>query len=310
MLSLVACNTTAPGSDGAAGASGNGASGATVTGGGGGFAGRASGGTSASAGTGASSRGGGTGSFAGASGTSASSGGAEASAGATGGGGTGEGFAGHTPNGGASAGLGVSGDDQSDDGGAAGAGCDDGITVANASCLPKEEPSTQTVYFDVTNSTTGDVYLVTSGKDCTAYGLRASSASSDLILEPFDPVDCPCGLACDSNTQSLIQKLAAGETLTLAWDARDVIIRHLKVPNECDSTQTVTETITVPHRVSPGQYNVSIGYYLPPPCEYCGMQPTYAFSFQPQCSADEHVSASFTLPDAGDVRVPVALEDR
>jgi hypothetical protein len=181
------------------------------------------------------------------------------------------------------------------------------VTVANASCLPEEEPSTQTVYFDITNEQSGDVYVVASGKDCTAYGIQRSSASDDLVLEPFGPVDCPCGFACDSNTQSLLRKLGPGETLTLTWDARDLAIRLLKVPNACDPSQMVTETRTAPRRVGPGDYSVSIGYYLPPPCDYCGLQPTYAFSFQPQCAADEHVSATFTLPDTGDVRVPVQI---
>jgi hypothetical protein len=307
VLVALACNAAStPGPAGHSGGDGNGGRSIVGASGADNGGGHASGGTNGGTHAGGSSREGAAGSKAGAAGSGGSSGGARPSAGASSAGGaqvTGGG------NGGSAAGAPAGGAEQAGDVGAAGAGCDDGITVTDRSCLPAEETSTQTVYFDVTNAGAGDVYLVTSGQDCTAYGIHSSAAARDLVLRPFDPVDCPCGLACDSNTQSLIQKLAPGATQTLSWDARDVLIRNLKVEDACDASQTITEIVTVRHRVSPGEYSVSLGYYLPPPCEYCGMQPTYAFSFQPQCAADQHAGANFTLPAAGDVRVPVTITD-
>jgi hypothetical protein len=179
--------------------------------------------------------------------------------------------------------------------------------VTSASCLPREQPSTQTVYFDITNTAASTIYVVTSGRDCTAYGIHSTSTDSDLSLRAFEDDPCPCGRACDSNTQGFIQELAPGETVTLTWDARDLVWRGLKIPAPCDPASTVTEEHAIPQRVSPGEYSVSIGYFLPPPCEYCGVLPTYAFSAPPQCQADHNVSASFLLPDAGDVRVPLEI---
>lgn len=279
-LALIACNTSPAPGESAAGAAG-------------GLSGAAGQGNAALGGMGGLSSGGGVSGSGGPSqGGSDSSGGATASSGT---GGTGAS--------GAVGGTAASAGD-------AGLDCNTGVPAPDARCLPPEEPSTRTIYFDIKNTKTSDIYVVTSGSQCTPNPVRAAGASIDLIQGLLGG-DCPCGVACDGESRSNTQKLGPGGTVTLTWDGRELKLGWAKVPDPCDPSgnRTISELRSVARCVTSGDYTVTIGYFLAPPCAYCGARPTYDDSFILPCEADHYQSATFALPATGDVRVPIDIAD-
>lgn len=301
----LACNDTA---EPALAAAGRGGGVASIVPGAGGVAGALSNGGAAPASGGAPNHGGGEADHvagaAGQAGSNAGSGTAGSSMGSPGGaasaGASGQAFAG-------SGTAGTQGDAGSS---AAGAPpCAEPTIPYDPRCIPPEQPSKQTVYFDITNDKSTEVYLVTSGRDCTAYEVQATGEAAALVLATFTPSDCPCGVACDSNTRAGIERLDPGATRTLTWDGRHYDGYFITKPDPCDATGegTIGETVFVASPAAPEPYTVTVGWYLPPPCEYCGEQPTYAFAVPPRCASDDSQTVGFELMPTGDLHVPISI---
>lgn len=176
--------------------------------------------------------------------------------------------------------------------------------------VPQEDPSLQTVSFDVANRTSSEIYLVTDGSDCYPYEVEQSSTSERVILGVVGG-DCPCGWACDYAATSHIEALAPGETRSLTWDARGLVIHQTMVSCEPEFHEAAWNPVGVPYRVTPDRYQVTVGFLLTSTGAggLCDSPSTVDSGPARRCCADALVTAEFELPATGDVSVPIEVDD-
>lgn len=184
--------------------------------------------------------------------------------------------------------------------------------VDATNCWPAAQESTQTVTFQVTNESSVNRKLATSGTSCSAFGIERIEDSSALLLG-VDGVMCPpCPMAsvsCDPGRRTSFTELAPGDTYALSWDARELLlVEHIVACS--NSNVQVHDPDGIPMRSAPGQYRAQIGVgYLGAAGAGPGSDYIYPHfpEVHPVCRSAEQISVEFTLPPTGNVVVPVSI---
>lgn len=177
--------------------------------------------------------------------------------------------------------------------------------------VPSEVPSSQTVTFDVTNTSTLAVYVMTEGTFCDAFDV---GVSRNLGFQ--------CGCECPPPPKPhgrVYVRVDPGMSHTITWDARALVevpyTEHCALPV---SDQTAPRVAGVPQPAVPGSYSVDVAYEttIPDGCSVNGMF-LECDTLEPAeetpplvaelCPATQLESVAFTLPATGDVTVPVAI---
>ncbi len=190
---------------------------------------------------------------------------------------------------------------------------------------PLDIASRQTVTFRVTNDGQSELFVPTDGFDCDLFRMTAldqETGGTSLELG-FKGVPDACGqcdtLECDYPTPhaSVFTPTPAGGTQAYTWDARALVT--WSELGECGgpSTQTYEDLAGASQPVSPGRYQVTVGYRDVPP-EDCTLTETGAYhcttgwggysGFKGLCQTSLTASVEFELPAQGDIEVVIPLQ--
>ncbi|MCK6547249.1 hypothetical protein L6R52_15465 [Myxococcota bacterium] len=183
-----------------------------------------------------------------------------------------------------------------------------------ATGVPVEEPSRQNVTFRIHNASGADVYLVTSGWLCRALNPGVVTTFGLQCL-------CECGNPGGPGAYSY-SRLAAGESYTMYWDARELaLVGH---PVDCAArgwpgAPPSTELVGSLRPAAPGPYVASVAYERTAPTRCLevgpgqwecsagtpreGMAPPLA----ELCPSTETASAEYVLAESGETFVDIEL---
>jgi hypothetical protein len=179
----------------------------------------------------------------------------------------------------------------------------DKTEIAATDCWPVEEAANQKVTFQVTNESGVSQSLLTNGFGCSTFGIQREADQTQLLLG-VDELLCPCPpRACDPGRIENFTSLAPGATHALEWDARELQLVERIVA--CQS-QDEHEPHGVPVRAKPGRYRASIGLDYQGAAGNAGW--AHVPTVYPVCKSQRKIDVEFTLPESGDVVVPVSLK--
>jgi hypothetical protein len=187
-------------------------------------------------------------------------------------------------------------------------------------CDEPDPPSVVNVRFEISNNTSGPVWVVHEGNFCTPFEVRRLPDLTQLILSPVaQSSTCSC-FQGDPTHSGKIVRLERGSTLTISWTGYEL-------ENYAALVACPTDTWACPYGYRPlsaaaGRYQAAFGairdaqniYVVA--CEtngFCG----YAggFTWPNSCirglvGSDEiaRPTVEFDLPETGDVVVPVSID--
>ena len=183
---------------------------------------------------------------------------------------------------------------------------------------PQTIPTRQKVTFRVTNGTSATRYLGVQGNSyCAAFGISQGSSSLTMAME------YQCGCECPPPPGPQIANywvISPQQTKDLVWDAR-ALKRFAAYSESCAEwgapSMSVSIMAAVWQPVGPGTYKVTLvlDSALPTDCTTADEivtcpWPSYG-GFGGNgggiCPSGATVTASFDLPDSGDIIVPIAL---
>ena len=178
--------------------------------------------------------------------------------------------------------------------------------------VPQPIPSHQQVIFRVTNGAATSRYLGIEGTYCAAYAI------DDLVMV----LDYQCGCECPRPPDPKIVKywaISPQQTKDLVWDARALKTYSTSVDCSIWGPMATPASVTngVRQPVGPGRYQVTLTLesVAPPDCtevdEVLICQWTYGSysgsTGRKTCPSSATATASFDLPEDGDVVVPITL---
>lgn len=214
------------------------------------------------------------------------------------------------------------------DAGAADAGAADANNGTNngATCTPDDAggpmASTQTVRFQLTNTSSVVAFVASEGSWCAPFEVRAG-AGGRLPLSFNGWPECEGPQAPPGSVTQWLE-IAPARTATLTWDARRLVPSHYCV--DCGargwSGLGVSEVATgTPVPAPAGSYTALLGVAraidsactLQSPgvwwCPADGFgQGQGAYGDAPTCEVEAQVDVTFSLPASGDLTVPVSLQ--
>ena len=183
---------------------------------------------------------------------------------------------------------------------------------------PQTIPARQKVTFRVTNGTSAPRYLgVESNFYCAAFGISQGSTSLTMAME------YQCGCEGPPPPGPHIAKywvISPQQTKDLVWDAR-ALTSYVAYSDSCarsgSPSMSVSIMAAVWQPVGPGTYKVTLTLdsVLPANCTTADEVVTCPWSSYGGfggngggiCPSGATVTASFDLPDSGDIIVPIAL---
>lgn len=204
------------------------------------------------------------------------------------------------------------------------AGSTDGAagTRVDAGPPPVEIPSRQSVTFRFTNKTGSERFIATAGNNCTPFGMAMESNGRSVVVPLEIGFQCPCECPRPGDTvPTAFHRIAAGETYTVAWDAR-VLSMWREIENCLQgppAPQHVSVVTGVLQPAVPGTYTATFGIEWVLPLSCVGTDPDYqcdvsydanpvSMDIAPTCSTTDTLPAVFSLPATGDVDVPIVIE--
>ena len=182
---------------------------------------------------------------------------------------------------------------------------------------PQAIPSDQNVIFRVTNSTAAESYLGTDGYYCAAYAIDQGSTHMTMAI------GYQCGCECPQPPAPALFRylvIPPQQTKDIVWDAR--ALRTYSTLEDCSDWGPLAMRATVMNGVwqpvGPGSYRVTLTLesVVPPGCTEANEIVTCTFPAYGGmsggmgggiCPSSATVQASFSLPENGDVIVPIAL---
>lgn len=177
--------------------------------------------------------------------------------------------------------------------------------------IPAEEASTQTVTFEVSNTSTSALYVLTEGAWCDAFDVGVPRNLGFQCGCECPPPPTPFGRT--------YRRVEAGGAYAFTWDARSLATLAYDTPcgpvHLGDTAPLVGGAL---HPVAPGSYSIDVAYEtsIPANCNVNGDE-LFCDSFEPAqetpppvaelCPATQTVGVPFTLPATGDITVPVII---
>ncbi len=228
-----------------------------------------------------------------------------------GGSGAAMGGAGSGDQGGAGAGVGGTGGHSGGTIGAGGVGGAEGGTSQGGA--PSDEPSKQSVTFHVVNDAGAPRAVVVGGVGCTAFTIVRKQPAG-VVWTAVANACGPCSQCPNPPTGTKrIALIAQGESVDLAWDAREVRVYQESAMCKGGVPTPYQHVVTQP--VAAGAYRVRVGVFATPPgsCNATGMcdppvkTTQAALPYAALCDASAQVDADFELPPDQDITVPVTL---
>jgi hypothetical protein len=209
-------------------------------------------------------------------------------------------------------------------GGDGGSGGDGGCFGSCSDAAPPSDiPSRQTVTFELSNQTGADRFVVTQGWYCDDFGIASGPGGAALPLELGFQCLCECPNPGPVQATAY-HRVAPGASYRLTWDARSLVTwseLYDCATHGWPGVPPQNEVFGAHQPVGAGPYRVTfaIEQTLPSRCsptsgdDYTctmeqppiGMWPTTIAQICPSLAPQ---TVGFTLPQSGDLSLPVALQ--
>jgi hypothetical protein len=176
-----------------------------------------------------------------------------------------------------------------------------------------DEPSKQSVTFEVTNDAATPRAVVVEAVGCTPFMILATDPAGVVHTAAANPCG-PC-MQCPNPPSGTkrVAELAPGQSVELTWDARKLTASQQTAL--CNGAPAPYTRFTATP-VAPGTYRVRVAVFSVTPsacgaggkCDPPVTTTQDTLPYAALCSADAQSEAEFELPAEGDVTVPVSID--